>query len=257
MTEPAATRHLSTEALLHALLKLLEGKQPEQTRALLLGIAQQLRGTAANASSLEPSLQGWAARFEQAAESGETASLSPHAAPATHFGLRAYQAAAQVVPDSSVVDQVISQILTAEQPEGQVTVGAARAELPGTQIGGALPAANQQLLAPELAGSQINASGALHAPDPQLIAQALAGTQIEAGDALAQELSSPQASTMAARAEGLPLPVADGGSAELTHASELAAFLAWRSLPRSGRSAERMRRRRARLARKRWRKRRG
>lgn len=223
VTAPAATRHLSTEALLHALLTLLDGKQPEQARALLQGIAQQLRDAAVNDNALEPGLQSWVARFEHAAQSGDVASLLPSTTPATHFGLRAYQAAGQVVTDSRVVDEIVSHVLAGTQPEAQVAIDAARMET----IGRAPP--------PEMAGA-----GALRA---EVMSQVLA-----------RELPSPQQlSAGALRAEGLPLPAADGGAVDMTLARELAAFLAGRSLQRIGKAAERVRRRRARHARRRWR----
>jgi hypothetical protein len=147
---PATTQRVTTSALLLEVLHFLETKLPGEAKALLISVAQQLRTTAAAAEGPgAASLSAWAERFQRAADSGKLISWLPSAPGSSHFGVRAYQAAAPAEVDLAVLDAALSQTLAAAVAQDSAAI--ANPRLMPEADGGGLPAPNDAALETVLA----------------------------------------------------------------------------------------------------------
>lgn len=92
---PATTRHVSGGGLLLGMMQAYENRHPEEAKAFLQGVADKLHADADYAGFFAPALEAWGDKFDKAAETGDLSNLLPSFPSHAHFGVRAYQQAAQ------------------------------------------------------------------------------------------------------------------------------------------------------------------
>jgi hypothetical protein len=92
---PATTHHLSGGGMFLNLLQTYEDKHPDEAKEYLSGVADKLRSDAKHAGFFSRALDHWADKFQKAADTGDLSNLLPRWQQPGHFGMRAYQQAAQ------------------------------------------------------------------------------------------------------------------------------------------------------------------
>jgi hypothetical protein len=90
---PAVTQDLSSGGLFLQLMQVYGNEHPDEAKSFLQGVADKLHTDAQSGGSFAPRLNAWADRFQQAADTGDLASLRPSQAPQAYapFGIGAYQ----------------------------------------------------------------------------------------------------------------------------------------------------------------------